>query len=54
MDTCVPILKLTQYIIETKADIVTIGISMPIIGHVGDGNFHAALYVFHKDKQEME
>jgi len=53
-DVCVPISRLTQCILETKADIATTGLSMPIIGHVGDGNFHVALSVFPEDKQEME
>ncbi len=39
-DVCVPISKLTQCILETKADLATTGIIAPLVGHVGDGNFH--------------
>jgi len=53
-DVCVPISRLTQCILQTKADIATTGLNMPIIGHVGDGNFHVALSVFPEDKQEMQ
>ena len=52
-DVCVPISRLAECILETKADISSTGFSMPIVGHVGDGNFHVAPTVFPEDKQEM-
>ncbi|CUH66468.1 putative FAD-linked oxidoreductase [Thalassovita gelatinovora] len=42
-DICVPISRLADAVNETRADIETSPISGPILGHVGDGNFHAIL-----------
>ncbi|HKK84722.1 MAG TPA: FAD-linked oxidase C-terminal domain-containing protein, partial [Roseovarius sp.] len=42
-DLCVPISKLAQAIEETQADLTKAALSGPILGHVGDGNFHAIL-----------
>ena len=53
-DVCVPISRLTECILQTKQDIESTGMNMPIIGHVGDGNFHVALSVFPEDPQEMQ
>jgi D-lactate dehydrogenase (cytochrome) len=39
-DACVPISRLAECIRETKADIDATGLVAPIVGHVGDGNFH--------------
>jgi D-lactate dehydrogenase (cytochrome) len=39
-DACVPISRLTECVLETQADIVATGLVAPIVGHVGDGNFH--------------
>jgi D-lactate dehydrogenase (cytochrome) len=39
-DACVPISRLADCILETKADVVASGLVAPIVGHVGDGNFH--------------
>jgi D-lactate dehydrogenase (cytochrome) len=45
-DVCVPISRLAEAIAETRADIAGSGIPGPILGHVGDGNFHAILMVY--------
>lgn len=42
-DVCVPISRLAEAIAETAADITSSGLVAPIVGHVGDGNFHAIL-----------
>ncbi|MDO9524809.1 MAG: FAD-linked oxidase C-terminal domain-containing protein [Gemmobacter sp.] len=42
-DVCVPISRLAQAVTETADDIAASGIPGPILGHVGDGNFHATL-----------
>jgi D-lactate dehydrogenase (cytochrome) len=42
-DLCVPISKLAQAIEETQADLTKANLPGPILGHVGDGNFHAIL-----------
>jgi D-lactate dehydrogenase (cytochrome) len=39
-DACVPISRLTECVLETKADADATGLVAPIVGHVGDGNFH--------------
>ena len=39
-DVCVPISRLAECILETKRDIEESGVIAPIVGHVGDGNFH--------------
>lgn len=39
-DVCVPISRLADCIAETEADIAAMDIVAPIVGHVGDGNFH--------------
>jgi D-lactate dehydrogenase (cytochrome) len=44
-DVCVPISRLTECIVETKRDIEESGILAPIVGHVGDGNFHTSILV---------
>jgi len=39
-DACVPISRLADCILETKAEVEKSGLTAPILGHVGDGNFH--------------
>ena len=39
-DACVPISRLADCLLETKADADATGLAAPIVGHVGDGNFH--------------
>jgi D-lactate dehydrogenase (cytochrome) len=39
-DACVPISRLADCIVETKKDIAASHLVGPIVGHVGDGNFH--------------
>jgi D-lactate dehydrogenase (cytochrome) len=44
-DVCVPISRLAECIAETERDLETEGTPAPIVGHVGDGNFHV-VYLF--------
>ncbi|MDG2474730.1 MAG: FAD-linked oxidase C-terminal domain-containing protein [Paracoccaceae bacterium] len=53
-DVCVPISKLAQIVNETQRDIEKSGISGPIIGHVGDGNFHSTLMIRDKNSKDVE
>lgn len=39
-DVCVPISRLAECLAETQRDIAESGLIAPIVGHVGDGNFH--------------
>jgi D-lactate dehydrogenase (cytochrome) len=39
-DVCVPISRLSDCIEATQADVAASGLIAPIVGHVGDGNFH--------------
>lgn len=40
-DVCVPVSRLAQCVLETVEDAAQCGLTAPILGHVGDGNFHA-------------
>jgi D-lactate dehydrogenase (cytochrome) len=51
-DVCVPISRLADCIAETQADIAASGLFAPIIGHVGDGNFHSTIF-FDPDDETM-
>ena len=39
-DVCVPIARLADCVEQTKAEIAELGLIAPLVGHVGDGNFH--------------
>jgi len=53
-DACVPISALPACLLETKADIVASGLTAPIVGHVGDGNFHLGILFDPRDAGETE
>ena len=44
-DVCVPISRLAECLLETRDDIAETGLVVPIVGHVGDGNFHLVFLV---------
>ena len=44
-DVCVPISRLAECIHETKADLADSPLVGPLVGHVGDGNFHLIMPV---------
>lgn len=39
-DVCVPISRLAECILETRTDVRASSLLAPLVGHVGDGNFH--------------
>jgi len=47
-NVCVPISRLADCVLETRADIDALKLTAPIVGHVGDGNFHV-LVLFDPD-----
>ncbi len=53
-DVCVPISRLAECIEETQADIEASGLIAPIVGHVGDGNFHTSVLVDVDSPEEMK
>ncbi len=53
-DVCVPISHLADCILETRHDLDASRIPAPIVGHVGDGNFHLLLLVNRDDPAEIE
>ena len=53
-DVCVPISKLAECILETRKDIDASGLCAPIVGHVGDGNFHIVFVVDPDNADEMK
>ena len=44
-DVCVPVSRLAECLVATKRDIAASGLIAPIVGHVGDGNFHTLILV---------
>ncbi len=52
-DVCVPISRLADCVEETAADIEKLGLIAPIVGHVGDGNFHSLPLFDPADAQEV-
>jgi len=53
-DVCVPISRLAKCITETQLDIQETGIYAPILGHVGDGNFHLTIVIDSHNPEEFE
>jgi D-lactate dehydrogenase (cytochrome) len=52
-DVCVPISRLAECIIATEKDVATSFLPAPIVGHVGDGNFHLTIVLNPNDPREM-
>jgi D-lactate dehydrogenase (cytochrome) len=52
-DVCVPISNLAEAIVETKRDLAGASMPVPIVGHVGDGNFHLVFVIDPDDKAEF-
>jgi len=53
-DVCVPISRLADCVTETQADIAASRLIAPIVGHIGDGNFHLTLLIDNNDADEVK
>ncbi|HWP15259.1 MAG TPA: FAD-linked oxidase C-terminal domain-containing protein [Xanthobacteraceae bacterium] len=52
-DVCVPLSRLAECVTETQRDIAEHNLIAPIVGHVGDGNFHTSVLVDMDDPAEV-
>ncbi len=52
-DVCVPISRLAECILETKKDLKKSFLAAPLVGHVGDGNFHLGFLINRDDPKEL-
>lgn len=53
-DVCVPISRLAECVTETQRDLRESRLVSPIVGHVGDGNFHTILLCDMNDAEELK
>ena len=53
-DVCVPISRLAECIALTQDELKTNGLTSPLVGHVGDGNFHLSIMVNMDDPDELK
>jgi D-lactate dehydrogenase (cytochrome) len=53
-DACVPISRLPECIMETKLEAEASGLTCPLVGHVGDGNFHLLVLFDPASQSERE
>ncbi len=52
-DVCVPISRLAECIAETQVDLADSPVLAPLVGHVGDGNFHLIYLIDPDDTDEL-
>ena len=52
-DVCVPISRLAECVVETQRDMEESDLFGPIVGHVGDGNFHVQLFCDIRNEEEV-
>jgi D-lactate dehydrogenase (cytochrome) len=52
-DVCVPISRLAEAVVATNEKAAELGLVAPVVGHAGDGNFHASVLVDMDDAQEV-
>jgi len=53
-DVCVPISRLAECVTETQRDVAESKLLAPIVGHVGDGNFHLTLLIDMDNQDEIK
>jgi D-lactate dehydrogenase (cytochrome) len=52
-DVCVPISRLSECIVETKADHANLPFPVCLVGHAGDGNFHVIYLLDPSNEDEL-
>jgi D-lactate dehydrogenase (cytochrome) len=52
-DVCVPISRLTECITAARDDVAEAKLLAPLVGHVGDGNFHLVFIINPEDQGEV-
>lgn len=52
-DVCVPISRLAEIVVAAQERLAELGFLAPIVGHVGDGNFHSLVLVDENSPEEM-
>ncbi len=52
-DVCVPISRLAECVVAAQEKVAELGFTAPIVGHVGDGNFHTLVLVDKGNDTEM-
>ncbi|WP_238365315.1 FAD-binding oxidoreductase [Mesobacterium pallidum] len=52
-DVCVPISRLAEAVLTAQSEAARLGLTAPIVGHVGDGNFHCGVRCDPADPEEM-
>ncbi|MEM7045915.1 MAG: FAD-linked oxidase C-terminal domain-containing protein [Pseudomonadota bacterium] len=53
-DVCVPISRLAECIALTQDELKSNNLTSPLVGHVGDGNFHLSIMVNMEDTDELK
>lgn len=53
-DVCVPISRLAEAVAASEAKANELGLIAPVVGHAGDGNFHASLLLDMENAEEVE
>ena len=52
-DVCVPISKLAEAVVGSNEKAAELGLVAPVVGHAGDGNFHASVLIDMDDADEV-
>jgi D-lactate dehydrogenase (cytochrome) len=52
-DVCVPISRLAECVTQSQQDLAENRLMAPLVGHVGDGNFHLLLMIDQSDADEV-
>jgi len=52
-DVCVPVSRLADCVTQAQEKAAEMGFVAPIVGHVGDGNFHVLLLIDFEDNQDI-